>query len=133
MPETFTLPRTGNRQLQFEGEELASADSSVRGGNDSTRHHELALYRTIGGKYVIAIGYRTRWQGEHNHDAAIVCDSPEEATETLRSTLPTEHLMGFPPGDHYAEKRARVERDLCLRFEKAASTVLRVLGPEKLR
>lgn len=130
--EIHTLPRTGNRPLEFEGEPLAEASSHSHDGATSARWHELAIYRTGGGKYVVAIGYRTRWQGEHNHDEVLVEDTAEGAAEIIRSTVPTTHLIGYPLGEQYAEKQARIERAICAAYEAAASEVLAALGPERI-
>lgn len=130
--ETITLPRTGDRPLQFEGEEIASADSRMISGKQANRWHELALYSTESGKYVISVGYRTQWQGELGNDTAIICASPEAVTEELRGVDPLAHVVGFPPGAQYAEKRTRLERDITARFEAAVSELLSDMMPERI-
>jgi hypothetical protein len=130
--ETITLQRTGDRPLQFSGEELAGASSHRHDGACNTRWHELTLYRTEAGQYVLHVGYRTRWQGEHDHDAVFTHATPEGVVEEIRSTLPTEHLVGFPPGAQYAGKQARIEHAIGAGYLAAATQVLAALGPEKL-
>jgi len=131
--EEITLDRTGDRPLKFRGELIAEGDSQIIQGSDHNRWHELALYRHEDReRYILAIGYRTQWQGEAAHDDVFVCLSAAEACEIIRSTLPTEHLMGFPLGDQYAGKQARLEKDLETRFFLAAEPLLKALGPEEL-
>lgn len=130
--ETITLPRTGDRPLQFEGDEIASADSRMISGQQANRWHELALYSTESGKYVISVGYRTQWQGELNHDSAIICVDPEAVTEELKRVNPLAHFVGFPSGGQYAEKQARLERDITARFGAAVSELLSDMTPERI-
>lgn len=97
----LTLPRTGDRPLQFEGEPIAIASSEhLRGDGDATRWHELALYLLKGSgpknskgrapqQYILAIGYRTRWQGELDHDQAEAFDSLEDVVTFLKNHDPT--------------------------------------------
>lgn len=73
---TIIIRRTGQTPLRIKGEELARAVSS---GNEAGpgysgsagRSQEVAIYRTVLGKYVTAITNLTSWQGEHDtYDAA---------------------------------------------------------------
>jgi len=131
--DEITLDRTGDRPLKFRGELLAWGDSQRIFGSDSNRWHELAIYRHEDGeRYILEIGYRTQWQGEAAHDDVFVCLSAAEACEIIRSTIPTEHLVGFPLGGQYADKQARLEKDLQARFFAAAQPILKALGPEEL-
>ena len=129
---TFTLPRTGDRPLQFDGELIAETDSRQQQGPCQNRWYELALYRTDGGKHVVAIGYRTQWQGELHRDEAHVEDALAGAVEVLRSTIPELPLHGFPPGEHYDAKRAHVEGAVRACYEHAISELLESVEPEKL-
>lgn len=92
--------------------------------------HELALYRTAGGTYVAAVNWRSRWQGELDHDEVWLCETQEEAAEALRGYPPCLHLVGFPPGRQFEGKQARVERDIEARYAQALSEVLAAFGPE---
>lgn len=60
----YTLRRTGQAPLRFQGELLAEADGEYESGRDFNRWHELTVYRTRGGKYVLRIAYRSAHQGE---------------------------------------------------------------------
>ncbi len=129
---TFTLPRTGDRPLQFDGEQIAEADSRQPQGPCNNRWYELALYRTDGGKYVIAIGYRTQWQGELPRDEVHIEATAAGAVEVLRSTIPELPMHSMPLGDRYDEKRAHIEANVRACYEHAISELLESVEPEKL-
>lgn len=119
-----TLPRTGDTPLTFSGELVADSDGQYAAGQNKNRWHELAVYRTTGGKYVVAIKYRTIWQGELDHDFAAVASDPKEAATLLREYDPTTYVVGYPIGEAYAEKQDRLMRDLTMRYQSQVSEVL---------
>lgn len=129
---TFTLPRTGDRPLQFDGEQIAETDSRQTQGPCQTRWYELALYRTDGGKYVIAIGYRTQWQGELPRDETHLEDTVSGAVEVLRSTIPELPMYAFPPGDRFEEKRSHAAGAIRQCYENAITELLEHVEPEKI-
>jgi hypothetical protein len=126
--DRIVMSRSGDRPLEFEGELLVEASS---GGNDVNRWHELSLYQTSDGSYVLRVGYRTRWEGEADADLALLCRSIDEVAEQLRMTDPLEHLLGYPPGPAYDAKRARLERDMRMRWDLAVSQLMSEF-PEKI-
>jgi hypothetical protein len=128
----ITLARSGDRPLEFSGEEIAATDSRQQQGPCQTRWYELALYRTDGGKHVVAINYRTQWQGELARDEAHVCESLAEAVEVLRSTIPELPMHAFPPGARFDEKRAHTEGAVRACYESAISVLLENVEPERI-
>ena len=124
----ITLTRTGDRPLTFEGEQIATASS---GNHDATRWHELALYRTAT-RYVLAIAYRTRWEGELGRDDVTV--EPDDAcvANRLRAYDAAAHVLGYPPGEAYREKQLRMLRQMYARYEDAATRLLATLPAERL-
>lgn len=122
--ETITLPRSGHAPLRFTGELIAETDGRAVAGRDHNRWHTLAVYRTSAGRYVVAIGYRTRWEGELDRDLALVCGSPADVAETLLAFDPCDGVQGYPAGEAYAAKQARLILDLRQRFEALVSEVL---------
>jgi hypothetical protein len=118
----FTIARTGRPPLAFTGEVVAEADGRWTNGRENNRWHELRLYRTGGGRWVAEVAYRTRWQGELDHDVAEVAATPAELAGWLRTEVdPLEAVRGYPAGDAYAEKQRRLENDLRLRFDRLAT------------
>lgn len=126
--EEFTLARTGDAPLRLRGVLLAEGDSERRGGNDTTRHHELAVYRTGSGRYVVRIAYRTTWQGEGERLLAIICDTPDDVIACVRGHDPVPPGIGLPPGEHFAAKQVRIEESLRSRWGVLASQVLAKCG-----
>ena len=103
----YTLPRTGDSPLTFRGDLIAEADSQARQGPAETRWYELAVYRTAGGSYVVAVGFRSRWQGEQGRNTARVFATPAEVRAYLRDYDPCDPALwaGIPPGVHAADRR----------------------------
>jgi hypothetical protein len=116
--QTYTLSRTGDVPLKFEGDELAFITTRPDDPGRFARWYEAAIYRTRGGTFVLFIAYRTN-RGEPSVERAILCDSPEAVRAELTRYDPLEHLAGFPPGEAYAEKQARLERTLRLDWQTA--------------
>lgn len=122
--EEYRLPRSGLPKLQFTGDLLASSDGERSQGRENNRWHELAIYRTAAGKYVAAIGYRTRWQGELDYDLAEVLSTPAEVVSYFRVYVPTKHVRGYPTGPSYTDKQERLLADIAHRYYAQASEVL---------
>jgi hypothetical protein len=122
--DKIVLPRTGQAPLTFTGELLAESDGERVAGKEANRWHELAVYRTAGGKYILRIAYRTRWEGELSHDEAEVVAAPEGVGATLRGYNPTGPVQGFPVGDVYAERQGRLLADVRRRYNAQVSEVL---------
>lgn len=130
--ESITLTRTGDRPLKFEGEEITTAGGRISGGQEQNRWHELSLYHTAGGKYVLSIEYRTVWQGEIDHAQVTTHGDAEDVTIELKTYSPTAHVIGFPLGDQYAEKQGRLMEGLRARYEAAVSELLASIEPEEI-
>lgn len=119
-----TLPRTGDAPVTFSGQLLAESEGRMQSGRDHNRYHDVALYRTDGGSVVVSISYRTIWEGEQDRHTVEVADSAAAAVAILREYDPTEPVMGFPPGIAYAEKQARLLRDIETRYDAQVSELL---------
>lgn len=114
--ERITLRRTGSHPLTFLGDQLAEVSGFRFGDREQSRWHELALYRTESGRHVLSIGFRTRWQGEVDHDEAHHADTSAEVLNQLTAYDPLAHIAGYPPGEAYIEKQRRLEDDICRRW-----------------
>lgn len=120
--DTFTLTRTGDAPLQFAGDLIASAGGA---GHNRNRWHTLTLYRRADApdQYVLQIAYGSQWAGELEH-TLVESGTMAHLRDTLRGYDPTAHLLGYPPGPQYAEKQARVARELRLAYQHAVSELL---------
>lgn len=119
--DTITLKRTGKAPLRFTGELIKESDG---GSRDANRWHELAVYRTAKGKYVVRIAYRTRWQGELDRDTAEIVAKPNEVAAALEEYDPCSPVGGYPAGEAYADRQARLMNDIRRRYDAQVSELL---------
>lgn len=117
------LPRTGNAPLAFDGDLIAESKGRFFEGCEQNRGHNLSLYRTEGGQYVIAIHYWTQWQGEGDHHEALVVDR-DSVAEELQVYDPCAHVQGFPPIEAYAKRQANLLSWIRRRYEAQVSELL---------
>ena len=96
----------------------------IHAGKEQNRWHELAIYRTAGGKWVGYVRYCTQWQREDGHDFATWCAEAADLVVELKYYNPTEHVKGFPVGGQYAEKQARLTADLRECYEHRLAELL---------
>lgn len=132
-----SLPRTGAPNLAFEGELLARAlgEEHLPAGRRNPRWHDLSLYRTRGGKYVLFISLISDWQRrdgtiEPAHHVATVLESEVAVREAVRAHDPATGLEGFPPDPQFEARQRRVLEDIALRFDRCVSDLFGQLGPE---
>jgi hypothetical protein len=96
---TYTLTRTGQTPLTFKGEKIACVYGHWHYGIHWSTYHNLAVYRTEEGQYVVSIQYRTS-QGDHlraqrPHDHAAMVGDTDALTEQLAGYDP----LAYPPHD----------------------------------
>ena len=124
----FTLPRSGQAPLTFNGELIASSEGQQLAGRDRARWHDLAIYRTTDNRYVVGVSYQTIWQGEIGYDIAEVAENPAAVLRVFRSYNPIVKVWGYPPGPNYADRQKALLAELVLAYESQVSIVLN--GPE---
>jgi hypothetical protein len=124
MSEEVRLERTGKAALRFRGELVAEASSHFAPGRqERTRWHELRLYRTDGGRHILAIGYQTRWQGEHAHSEAEAVRL-SALGEYLDTHNPLASLVGYPSRPEYDDRQAQLEQQLAADFAVVCGELL---------
>lgn len=121
--DEFKLTRTGQPPLAFAGELVAEASSKQHQGPLQNRWHEVAVYRTQGGKWVGAVAFRTVWQGEDDRHTAEVADTPAALVDLITTYDPTAEWEGYPDRPEYAERQARTQAAVRGGFERAVSEV----------
>jgi hypothetical protein len=123
--EPITLTRTGQPPLDFTGELVAESNGRVVANREQNRWHDLRLYRTAGGQYVLDITYRTEWVGEVSHHWAEIVEPDTDYLTTLLAGIdPCEHLQGFPDHPDFAHRQAKLEAWLRRRFEAQVSELI---------
>lgn len=130
MSEEFTLPRHGAPPLKFKGEKLSEQDSKSHQGPRQNRWHELALYRTDGGKLVAAVGFKTIWQREEDRETVFVCDNEKALIDSLQHDFdPHAGWQGHPHGVHDGErKNALIAEAVCGGYAQAVADLLASAG-----
>jgi hypothetical protein len=125
----MTAQRTGQRPLSFVGESLASASSQHHAGKERNRWHEITVWETSAGKFVVGVSYHTQWEGESNYDDGVVFDTKDQAATLLEEYIfPNIASIGYPPVPAYGERQARLMADLEESFRHAAGEVIREMG-----
>ena len=111
----FRAPRTGDTTLTGRGKLLAEVNNDPKSKSQMDerfrRWHNLRIWETIGGKYVLHIGFRTnntKW--ERDHDTAMVFKSIPDALGFASAIYnPTGNLNVPPfPEGHPIQKKAEM-------------------------
>jgi hypothetical protein len=120
-----TVARSGQAPLAFRGELLAEVKGAWHTAVERNRWHDVAVYRTAGGRYVVAVCYQTRWEGESNVAWAAATDDAGNLELLLREAeaeVLDGAVLGYPPG--YEAKQARLLLDLRQRYADRVREVL---------
>ncbi len=134
IPDAYTLPRTGDAPLAFQGRFIARASSqqppTKKGRSELETHwHELALYLTTAGTHVAAISYRSTWPGELDDHCARV-GTLTDCLRWFREYDPTGPVRGFPRphGPSFARRHAALLQQVEHGFDAALSALLTGMG-----
>lgn len=130
--QSYRLDRTGKPPLAFEGEFIAGAygEEMLDEKRRNPRWHDLELYRTRSGRYVLSVRYASTWKEEVGFDEVVVVDSPEDVKGELARWDPLAPVAGYPPGEQFAAKQERLLADVRARFDRTVSELFSQLGPE---
>lgn len=121
----FILPRTGAAPLQFSGELIAqSIGEPPTSGKKWQRYHNLAIYRSDAGEYILAIAYRCTRDKEPDKDMAYVFAHPRYLADYLAQHNPTSYVVGWPNTPRHRERRLADLADIDIRFRHQVSEVL---------
>lgn len=120
----FIVPRHAAAPLAFSGELLASVSGQqTRPDKTNKRWHEIDLYKTATGKYVVAIRFRCATKYDDPFDDAEVLTSTDEVTDFLNGYDPVEHVRGWPLERHEQEDQ-RLREALTHHFDRLVSQLL---------
>lgn len=91
--EKIVLKRSERRPLAFEGELLASYETSPnqassRWSGSPGRWQETRVYRSKSGKYILHRARMTQWEGERNRFEALVFNDLEDLIGFLEEVSP---------------------------------------------
>ena len=124
----YTIPRTGQRPLEFTGQCLATTDSRTADGLANARWWELALYATADGRHLAAAAYRTQWDTELPQDRVEITPDLASAFDWLEAINPLEPVRGYPDSPHYQAKNAHLQQTLRGHYAQAVTRLANALG-----
>lgn len=123
------VQRTGQRPLSFDGESLATESSRIHAGKTRNRWHEIEVWKTTAGKFVVAVSYRTQWEGESSYDDGLAFDTKEQVATLLEEYIfPNIATIGYPPTPAYGERQAKLLAELEEAFKNRVGAVSDALG-----
>jgi hypothetical protein len=96
--QRYSIPRTGQASLVFNGVRLAFA-ATYDPSPPETQHREfdVAVYCTQAGAIVIQVRYLTTWPDEGCHDHATIVLAQAHVDAELHRYDPLAHLTDLPP------------------------------------
>jgi hypothetical protein len=117
------LRRSGLAPLSIDAETpIRSFDGQRFAGREQNRWYELDLYELDDGTFAVRAGYRTQWQGESDYDWAAAGDAPGIVRWLDDWCVP--EGIGYPTGDAYADRQARLMSQLQTQWEAGVSELL---------
>ena len=123
--KTYTLKRTGNRPLQFEGELVAEESTKIMYGQENNRWHEFHLYRTGTGRFFLSLVYDSQWQGEERNCQVEELGSIESITEFLQFEYDPLQFMGIRPGGDRTENEEFAANKLLRNYKLGITEILK--------
>ena len=124
----YVVSRTGQAPLKFRGRFLADSDGERIRERKMTRWHDIRIFAGRNEKYIVQIGYRSRYQGEADHNVVEVRADLAGIAAVLVEYDPRAVVAGYPPNDAYAERQARLLADIESRYRGQVSEVLAEVG-----
>ena len=123
MPD-FLIPRFADAPLAFTGERLATVSGQfTRPGKQNKRWHEIHVYRTDSGKYVVSILFRCDTSHDDPYDEAEVFGTPGDVVEYLQTFDPVDRVRGWPVETH-AEQDRRLREALTANFDRLVAQLI---------
>ncbi len=104
----FTVPRTGQAPLTFEGKKLWNV-VPLHENHPFLRWHEIHLYQTKGGRIVMHIALRSNNPKQGPFDDVILLAGMDDLVEALDHYDPLTGLKAFPPDPMYARRQQALE------------------------
>jgi|GEM_PF-5638031 len=138
MTRRYVARRTGKRDLAFDGILVADGRQGCPLDGDKHRRHTIRIWRVRVASeevdsYVVEAGYESAWDHELTAYEALLCDSASQVTDFLLERQPL-GFRGYPDGEQFARKQARLQADLEAAYKALCTQVLNeAFGPEEIR
>ena len=130
MPETYTLDRTGQPPVRFTGDlmfEKSSHDPVT--GPLHERWHEVRVYRTKAGNWIVSIQFRTTFASERETSTVAICTDKAGMVLPLTSFDPVASIIGHPVGStNFERKNAAIHVAVRDSYRACVSAVFEQLG-----
>lgn len=120
----FSIPRTGLPDLEFDGELVFAASGNDADGSTAGRRHELCIYRTAAGEFLVSIAYRSPIESEVSDDYVEVAGSPAELEEMLSLYDPTGQVDQALLDTGDARTKSNVLQALTRRYDQLVAQIL---------
>ena len=122
--QTYTLKRSGLPALTFTGKQIASVSSKGTTKTTEQRYHDIAIYLTRGGKYIVAVNYFSNWRNEPPYYEVEAFISPQGVSKWLSEYDPTHAVIGYPPHPTFEARQERLLDDIERRFDQIVSEAM---------
>lgn len=113
----FILPRMGEAPVSFDGRIIGKGSSRTRKGFLDRQWHDVALYETNGGTFILYIAYRTNGYMESDVYDVFTFDTTDAARQMLLAYDPLQYSIGLPffeddhQSDHDRERARQKHQD----------------------
>ena len=121
---SFTIERTGLPVLQFNGEELVDLAGCDPDGSTGGRVHDVSVYRTEDGEFIVEISYRSPHSSEVSDDYVEAVESTAEIEEILSLYDPTERMDRSLFGQHESNRVQVIADALTRRYDQQVARVI---------
>lgn len=126
--QSYRLLRTGDQALAFQGRLIAEACGTNINGRDRDRAHDVRVYQTVGGTYLVEIIYWSTWKGEPECRTVIAAGrEPARVAAVLRTHDPLKPVLGYPPAERFRQKQERLLARIRADYATRVSDVLACL------
>lgn len=129
--QNIIIQASGEIPTEFQGELEKEWSGQWINGRDRNRYHTVDLYRTDENILVLVITWHTHWQGESDNVQILDCEDEAEILPILDTIDPLEHLVGYPKGEHFANKQITLERQITDDWRQLKGEIASDLGIKK--
>lgn len=123
----YTVNRTGQDDLEFEGELLNQATSELYVSDVGTRQYDLKLYQQTNWEFVVTIDYITTCPNEEGVSLAELVDDPKDIENVLFAFEPCEFVDRKAMRAMSQELRSKFQKELFRYYDGAVAQMLETL------
>lgn len=130
MPQ-FILQVSNGAPVRFNGELLAEAGVPESEPGPYARWHEVRIYRSDSGKYILQICFRSNAMNsdgdaiEPSQDEVFVCESGQSLLDEATGYEPNRFVVGYPKGiSQWEMKQRRLRKNVSMQYDSAIGIAL---------